>query len=335
MESIDKYIGENYGILVTHKEKIKNVYKISSFNKTYCLKIVKYNFQHFYFILSAIEYLMNRGFNKIPPIISTLKGEKYIAINKNYAYLTPWLDSRESNYDNPYDLYLTCITLAELHNCSQGFTLDKGMKPRIGWYRWIKNFEIRSNEILDFKHRISQKAKKSEFDLLYLSLMERELNIAESSINNLKKSNYINLMNKDFYKRGFCHHDFAHHNVLIDKNSKVNIIDFDYCILDSYLHDLSSLMLRTMKNGKWELEKAKFILKTYSSIKNIQEEHIPLMAAFMEFPQDYWQVGIQYYWEQQNWEEKVFINKLKKIKEDLEDKEEFINEFKAYKLYGG
>jgi len=59
------------------------------------------------------------------------------------------------------------------------------------------------------------------------------------------------------------------------------------------------------------------------------------MAAFMEFPQDYWQVGIQYYWEMQNWEEKVFVNKLKKIKEDLEDKEDFINEFKAYKLNGG
>lgn len=335
MESIDKYVQDNYGIKVTQGEKIKNVYKISSDNRFYCLKIIKYEFQHFNFIVSAIEYLMNKGFNRIPSIITTLKGEKYIPINKHYAYLTPWVNSRESNYDNPYDLYLAIMTLAELHKCSEGFTLNKNMKPRVGWFRWISNFETRTNEILDFKNRISQKAKKSEFDVIYLSLMDKELKIAESSINNLKNSNYLSVMNKEFYRRGFCHHDYAHHNVLIDNHSKVNIIDFDYCILDSYLHDLSSLMLRSMKNGKWELEKAKFILNNYSNIKSIEDEHIPLMAAFMEFPQDYWQVGLQYYWEQQNWEEKIFINKLKKIKEDLEDKEDFINEFKLYKLNGG
>lgn len=335
MESIDKYVQDNYGIKVTQEEKIKNVYKIRSGNRFYCLKIIKYEFQHFNFIVSAIEHLINKGFNKIPPIITTLKGEKYIPINNNYAYLTSWVNARESNYDNPYDLYLAIITLAELHKCSEGFTLNKNMKPRVGWFRWISNFETRTNEILDFKNRISQKAKKSEFDVIYLSLMDKELKIAESAINNLKNSNYLSVMNKEFFKRGFCHHDFAHHNVLIDSHSNVNVIDFDYCILDSYLHDLSSLMLRSMKNGKWELEKAKFILNNYSNIKDVEDEHIPLMAAFMEFPQDYWQVGLQYYWEQQNWEEKFFVSKLKKIKEDLEDKEDFINEFKLYKLNGG
>jgi hypothetical protein len=51
----------------------------------------------------------------------------------------------------------------------------------------------------------------------------------------------------------------------------------------------------------------------------------------MEFPQDYWQVGIQYYWEEQPWGEEFFIKKLKKINEDSEEKQEFIEDFRVLK----
>ena len=53
----------------------------------------------------------------------------------------------------------------------------------------------------------------------------------------------------------------------------------------------------------------------------------------LEFPQDYWQVGIQYYWEGPLKSEDFFIKKLNKINEDNEEKQEFIQEFRDFK-YG-
>jgi hypothetical protein len=50
----------------------------------------------------------------------------------------------------------------------------------------------------------------------------------------------------------------------------------------------------------------------------------------MEFPQDFWQIGIQYYWENQPWGEEFFIKKLEKILEDREDKQNFIDEFRFF-----
>lgn len=122
--------------------------------------------------------------------------------------------------------------------------------------------------------------------------------------------------------------------MLIGENNEVGIIDFDYCILDTHLHDLASLLIRKMKNGKWDVNNALFILDVYNSVYSIQIQDIPIMAAFMEFPQDFWQVGIQYYWEQQPWEEQFFINKLSKIALDGEEKQEFINEFRTLKYRG-
>lgn len=329
---VRKAVQGAYGLHINFIEKIKNVYKIYTKDGQFSLKIVKYDFGHFLFILSAIKHLQNNGFKNTPKIIKTENGMEYINIQGNYAYLTKWITSRECNYDNPVDILIASSKLAELHKKSQGFELTEVMNPRVGWFKWIETFKTRKRELLDFKKRISKKHKNSEFDDNYLSMMEEELARSDISIENLIQSEYLEFMNKEIVNKGFCHHDYANHNVLIDNIGEANIIDFDYCMLDTHLHDLASLLIRRMKNGKWSIDSARFIIDAYSVINNVKKEEIPIMAAFMEFPQDYWQVGIQYYWEKQPWEEEFFLKKLKKVNKDKEEKQEFIDEFRLLKI---
>lgn len=324
---IKNYVEDNYEIEVKKLEKVKNSYKIITNDKGYSMKIIRYNFKHFNFILSAIKHLQKNKFNKIPELIKTKENNDYINLDKGYAYITPWIPSRISNYDNPLELSKISCKLAELHQCSKNFIITDKMQPRIGWFSWEKVFKTRCNEILDFKNRISQKANKSEFDLLYLNNITRELKRAEKSIKGLRCNNYISIMQKEIFKSGFCHHDYANHNVLIDNNNEINIIDFDYCILDSHLHDLSSLLIRSMKYGKWEDKKAELILNNYENAFNIKKEEIPIIREFIRFPQSFWQLGIQVYWEQQPWGEEFFINKLNKYLDDCYEREEFIDSY--------
>lgn len=329
---VKEIISNNYDLNIKDVESIKNIYKVITPSCNYCLKVIRYEFKHFFFILSAIRHLQSKGFEKIPEIIKTKMGVEYIKLGENYAYLTTWVDARLSNYDNPIDVEMATIKLADLHERSKGFIVTKEMKPRIGWLKWITTYKTRKDEILDFKSRIEKKEITSEFDEIYLSIMMDELKRAESAINNLIRSNYLEKMKKEILFRGFCHHDYAYHNVLIDKEDCVNIIDFDYCILDTHLHDLCSLLIRVMKYGKWDIKKAEEILRIYSSVKNIEKEDIGIMAAFMEFPQDYWQRGIQYYWEGKAWGEEFFIKKLEKYISDRDQREDFIDAFKKFTL---
>lgn len=324
---IKSYVEEYYSLKIDNIEKVKNSYKISTKDGGYCLKVIKYEFSHFYFILSAMKHLQRKGFTNIPEFVLNNEKKEYGSINDKFVYLTKWIPSRVSNYDNPLELATVSRELAKLHECSKGFTLEKNMKARIGWFSWDKVFETRKNEILDFKNRISQKSYKSKFDLLYLDNIEDQVKRAEKSIEGLQKNNYVKLMEKEVFKRSFCHHDYAHHNILVDSNKKINIIDFDYCILDSHLHDLCSLLIRTMKDGKWENEKADLILKAYKSNMEVKEEEIPIIREFIRFPQAFWQIGLQVYWEQQPWGEDFFINKLEKYLEDCEFREKFINSY--------
>ena len=324
---IRELIREKYNLNIKEIEKIKNIYKVSAEEGIYCIKVIRYEYEHFKFILQAILHLQQRGFTNIPKILETKSGEKYIDFLGYYAYLTEWIPSRESNFDDLEDLAKVSEKLAILHKYSEGFTLTKDMKPRIAWFSWINVFNTRKNEILDFKNRISQKAYKSNFDLMYLSCMDEEIERAERCINLLKESNYISLMEKEVLKRGFCHHDYANHNILINPSNKLYIIDFDYCILDTHLHDVASLLIRAMKNDRWEFEKADCIINNYSKVSKLTKEELRLIKYFLIFPQAYWQLGIQKYWEQQPWKEELFLIRLSKYIEDREERELFIEDY--------
>lgn len=328
-QDVKEIVEKEYNLDIQRIEKIKNVFKLNSSSGEFCLKLIHYEFEHFYFILSAIKHLQRNQFQKIPEIIKTKNNNDYILLGSKYAYLTNWINGRLCNYDNPLDVSMAALKLAELHKKSRNFIVTKDMKPRIGWLKWIETYKTRRNEILDFKNRIDKKSNKTEFDMLYLSVMNQELERAESSINHLIKSDYMNKMKEEILNRGFCHHDYAHHNVLIDKENSLNIIDFDYCILDTHLHDLSSILIRTMKYGRWDMKKAKDIFNVYSSLIWIHKEDLPIISAFIEFPQDYWQRGIQCYWEEKDWGEEFFVKKLEKYIEDREHRSEFVKELRG------
>ena len=158
--AIKNYIEENYNLKVEEVEKVKNSYKILTKDEGFSLKVIKYEFSHFYFILSAMKHLQRNGFKNIPSFIKNKQGEDYGYMDGKFVYLTKWIPSRVSNYDNPIELAKASYKLSELHICSRGFTLKNTMKPRIGWFSWETVFETRKNEILDFKNRINQKAYK-------------------------------------------------------------------------------------------------------------------------------------------------------------------------------
>lgn len=332
IDDIKTHIEKKYNLEIQFIEQLKNVYKIKTTEREYCLKTINYGIEHFLFIVEAIKHLQNNKFENIPQIIKTQDNKDYIEIDDRYAYFTEWVNANKSDYSNEEHLKIVSRKLAELHLKSRSFKVEKYMKPRIGWLKWIDTFTTRKCEILDFKEKIFKKSSMDIFDKTYLSIMDEELIRAENSIKNLKKSLYFNSMNKEMALKGFCHHDFAYHNILIDDFNNAYIIDFDYCILDTHLHDLASLLIRRMKYNNWSIENSKMIISEYNKVYPIEDSDIPIMAAFMEFPQDYWQRGIQYYWEKKNWGIDFFMKKLTHYIEDRDKKQSFINEFKNKKV---
>ncbi len=320
-------IEKEYGIEVKSIIKHKNTFKING-NSGYCFKVLNYEFGHSYYIISAIKHLNNKGFSTVLNIIKTRNGLDYVELNEcGYGYLTEWFESRVSNYNDLSELKNVSRELSKLHIASRDFNITPMMTPRIYWFSWINVFKTRKEEIYDFAKRINQKAHKNKFDEVFLKNLNEQIAIADKSIKGLINSNYVEIMERHMLKREFCHHDYANHNILIGKNNEIKIIDFDYCILDSHIHDLASLLIRAMKYNRWDKNKANVILDAYSENIEISKDELNVIKEFIRFPQDFWQRGLQMYWEQQPWGEEFILGKLNKYLEDRKYRDEFIENF--------
>lgn len=303
-------IEREYDIEVKEIKKIKNTYRING-DEGYCLKIINYNYPHFYFILNCIRHLKSRRVESILEILENKNKKEYIKIGDKYAYMTRWIKSSISDFDNIELIEKIGFEVSNMHIKSRGYSILEKSKPRIYWGTWINVFETRVKEIYDFQNRINQKVYKSKFDKLYLENIKKEIEEANEAIKLLEKSKYLKIMREKVKEMGFCHHDLENHNILVDMNNEIKFIDFDYCILDSNLHDVASLIWRINRYSNGDIKiKTKSLLEGYERNLKISNEEKEVMRAFLKFPNDFWQRGLQVYWEQQPWEEEILLGKL-------------------------
>lgn len=329
MESIKEIVESNYNFKVNDVKQIKNAYKISTNEGNKCLKFSKYDLGQYKFIMESIGYLIKNGYESVLPPYITKSGENFIKLPWGYGYLCDWIDSREADFKNPVELKMCVDALSNLHYLSRGFTAPKESRGRNYYGKWLKRFKKRCDELLYFKALIKSKDNITEFDKCYLKYFDIHYKQALKTISDIEGSKYFEIMEEHKKLSSICHHDSANHNFLITKDLNIYLIDFDYCILDTHIHDLASIIIRNMKYGHWSMYTMEFILEIYTNKIPINEDERYLIFCFMEFPQDFWQIGLQYYVEKQSWGEDFFLKKLHRIVEDCRDRMEFIKELEA------
>ncbi|MGL4849241.1 MAG: CotS family spore coat protein [Clostridium sp.] len=324
LETLKNLIEKKYELEVKTLEKVKNTYKING-DDGFCLKVVGHDLPHFKFIIKGIKHLEQKGFDGILNIIETRDKKDFISFENKNCFLTKWIRAKESNFDDIEMIEKISTKISEMHLKSRGFILGEDTRPRIYWGSWIKVFQTRRDEMFDFKLRIERKAYKSDFDKMFLENFNKEIERANKSIERLKKSSYIEIMRKDAKGLGFCHHDLANHNILIGEDG-IKFIDFDYCILDSGIHDLASFIWRVNKfNENPSRKKIDSILEGYQKNIDINAKEKDVMREFLSFPQEFWQIGLQVYWEMRPWGEDFMLKKLEKYFSTLEMKKEIIS----------
>ena len=77
----------------------------------------------------------------------------------------------------------------------------------------------------------------------------------------------------------------------------------------------------------WSNHSANIILNSYSNTHSLFDSELRLMKGFIRFPQGFWQIGLQYYWEQQPWGENFLVDKLNKYLNDRNNREKFLESF--------
>ena len=292
MKSLITGVQNAYLIKVDDCAPYRNVWQLKTSEGTKCLKKVRYSREDAFFIFLATENLLTNGFKRFNRFVLAKTGEPYMYLEDELYVLSDWISGRQSDYTDPQALQITIKTLMDMQRASLGFQPPSLSKQRIKWGYWIDNFSERYQELKKFKKLAS--CLETFFDELFYIHAEKHIEEAEEAIALLEKSAYYRLVEEEEGLNGFCHHDFAYHNVLIN-NGEGYLIDFDYLICDLRCHDTASFMMRAIKDNSWQTKYAKTILEEYDRHAGLRKGEAELIAAFLKFPQDFWQAGYTYY----------------------------------------
>lgn len=332
---LDVNLFSKFDLLVYDVIPVRKVFILNTDKGDKVLKKVNYSIEQLEFINYGIEYIKNNNFNRIIQFEKTKSKLIYVPWKDDIYCIMNLVEGRECEYSNPVDVMLTSKAIAGLHKASEGLIheeaferlLAKNQQRYLGG-KIIENFEKKLEELMFFKSIAMLNEDKNEFDYIFLKHVQYyEENIIQS-IKIIKGSQYYKLCNEK-EKFVFCHHDLAHHNILINKE-EVYFLDFDYAVVDLRVHDICNFINKAIKNFCYDIEKCNSIISEYSLVNPLDDRELKVLYGMLSFPEDFYSISKDYYTRKKQWSEEIFLSRLKKKVEYIEDREKFLEAFKNY-----
>ncbi|MTK12649.1 MAG: CotS family spore coat protein [Clostridiaceae bacterium] len=321
-------IERQFDIKIENIKPNKGVYLLKTDKGLKCLKKINYGTQKLLFVYGAKEHLMKNGFPRVDRYCVNTEGNPYALVNEDIYTLSGWIEGRECDFKSKDDLVNAAKSLAHMHIASKGYEPPENSKLKTDLGRWPSLMEKRVRSLDKMRDMGRKKGNKGSFDLNYTKTVQFYKDLGKRAINVLESSMYMDLCRITEEEKGFCHHDFTYHNIIIDNEDNVNVIDFDYCKREIRTYDISAFMIKVLKRVNWDIEQAQLIIDSYNDVSPLKEEEYRVLFAFLLFPQRFWRLSNRYYYNEVNWPSNTFNNKLEDLISEQEIYAKFIDNFK-------
>ena len=321
-------IERQFDIKIESIKPNKGVYLLQTDKGVKCLKKVNYGIQKLLFVYGAKEHLIKNGFTQVDQYFLGAEGNPYAVVNEDVYTLSQWIEGEECDFKDIENVKGATKALAKLHLASKGYEPPENSKLKTDLGRWPYLMEKRIKSFDKMRDMSRKKNNKSPYDLLYIKNVEVYKALGKRALNVLNTSSYYDFCNVTEEDKGFCHHDYTYHNIIIDKEGTFNIIDFDYCKREVRSYDISSFIIKVLKRVDWDIEYAKAIIESYNEVSPLKDTEYRVIVAFLLFPQRFWRLANRYYYNEVNWPANTFNNKIEELVTEQEKFAEFIENFK-------
>lgn len=322
---VEPLIQRNYGFQVQSITRHRHTFKLETNLGSYFFKPFHLSETRLQLIVQAKEHLRAQGFEQFTPFVPTLDGKPYLKQGRQLYYLTHWMTGHPANYDSPFDLKRAAQLFAAFHCAAKGFAPPAEMLNQLG--RWPEIFKERVRDLQECRARAAECRHKSLTDHTFLREVGFYIEEGERALDLLRVSPYAYLCRVGERQLPFCHHDPAHHNILITEGNQPILVDFDYVLQDLHLHDLGSLIIRNGKASHWNMNRIAYLLKAYRSVKPVLPEEMFVIRAFLIFPYDIWFWARARYIEKREWPECYYQKEWERKTRDQEAHRRFLQNF--------
>lgn len=287
-EVLKKYNIVPEEISIVQSGSIKTVWKFNSKGRPYCLKRLKQSYDKALFSVNAQLYIKKNAGN-VPGILPDSSNNPIVQHNEQLFVVYEWIQGRDLNFNNRGDLKLAIQGLAKFHLSSKGYSPvnDSRTSTKLGKYK--EQYASMKNKFLEWK----------EFSLLhqslpshssYLKYVDSMVDLSDSALKLIEKSEYKNLTQPDSKFPVLCHQDYGKGNAILSERGLI-VLDLDGVTFDLPVRDLRKIIGKISENtGLWEIGTIHDILDWYSQINSIDASVKDILYIDLLFP--HWFYGL-------------------------------------------
>ncbi|HAQ06374.1 MAG TPA: spore coat protein YsxE [Bacillus bacterium] len=295
---IDAYFAEDFG-------KVKKIYTKTG---TFALKkIHPYEGTDF---VRQIQFLYQKGYNRIIPVYPANDGRYAILHNKSLYYLMPWLANgfKEDQSERHKQLFRE---LARMHSLTaKELDISSEVKQE-HFTQTIKEWEKEEEFLEGFIESCENRVYMSPFELtycLYYSQIRQAIYFAKQKLENWhekvkdqKKSRVVIL-----------HGKVSTEHFLLDERGYGYFINFENARQGSPIQDLLPFLARSLKTLPKRSDETVDWVYAYFKYFPFKEDEMQLFLSYLAFPAGMIRVAKTYHQRKADIDERKFVQKLQR-----------------------
>lgn len=301
-------VGKYYGLTINYMEIHGRVIKINTDKGDFALKRIEakkgFDFLHY------VQYIYQRGYNRIVPIYPTLDGRYAILDGESLYYLMPWLENKERE-DYPQKNIELFRELARLHTLSVREVEVQNEEKTEHYEQTLERWESEQDALENFIMRCERQTYMSPFQLLFCTVYSEILGGQRYAISKLK--DWHEATKEVAQVRSvIIHGKLSKEHFLYDENGLGFFTNFEQAKIASPIHDLLPFIDRTLTTHPKQFDEGIEWLNAYFRHFPFKEEEMLLFLSYLAYPSPIFRVVEKYFSTGSEKSEMKFVGQLQR-----------------------
>ena len=279
-----------------------------------------------------LKHLQNVQNIRAEVILPNKEGELYVKDHDDVKYiLKTYAEGRECNINDRKECLEAVRLLARLHTGMEFSGEEAGFSTQdpasMYCFKSGLEYEKRNRELKKVRGYLKKRSQKTWFEI-YLQqnfdlFLEQACSLAEEW-QAYEKARDKQDASEQGKKLTYCHGDYQYHNILKTENDWF-VINFEKCIMDDPVRDLYLLMRKLLEKSNWSVPLGRELLAAYEETRPLPALSRIDLYYRLAYPEKFRKIVNFYYNSGKAWIPGKNLEKLEKVVEQEQGKQEFLD----------
>ncbi len=290
--------------------------------REYCGSSAKLQMQN-----ELLLHVKNEGFSNVDLFVRNKENGLLTMDEMGNAYvLKDCFEGRECDIRNMTELEQASGTLAHLHQVMQISSL---CTVPVQFHSIKLECEKHTRELKKIRDFIQSRSKKTEFELYFIRYFKLFFEQAQEVTAMMQEWDEASFLQKLYEKGQFCHGEYIHHNIVINKQD-IYVINFEKFLADTKIRDVYQFLRKVLEKNNWEEQIGFGILESYQKEERFLADEKKNLYLRLAYPEKFWKIANYYYNSNKALIPDKNVNKLRMLVNQSEARERFLNQLARY-----